>query len=161
MSRPEEDGRPGPALLVALLAASLLAGVLVYHERTPNLALEVPRLERVLGTGPAGELPVEIEFFVRFSDANATVQIVGRKDKPVRTFGERVPLADGERIACRWDGLDDDGEPVGPESYRLRVLLPEHDRDLVFPQRIKVGREVEPPEAESGCRRAASGEPLE
>lgn len=161
MTQPGHEGRLGPGLLVALLVASLLAGVLVYHERTANLALEVPRIDRVLGTGPQGELPAEIEFFVRFSDPDATVQIVGRKDRPVRTFGAGVPLAEGERIECRWDGLDDDGEPVRPESYRLRVLLPAHDRDLVFPQRIKVGRELEPSDAGSGCRRAASGEPLQ
>jgi hypothetical protein len=154
------EGRLGPALLIALLAATLAAGVLVYHERTANLALEVPKLDRILGTGPRGETRVEIEFFVRFDEPNATVLIAGLKDAPVRTFGEGVPLADGERIECAWDGIDDDGEPAPPGSYRLRVVLPEHDRDLVFPQRIKVTPSFEPTEEDAGCRRKAGGEPL-
>ena len=46
------EGRPGPVLLVALLVAALAAGVLVYHARTPDLALEVPEetFDRLLGT---------------------------------------------------------------------------------------------------------------
>ena len=150
MSAPEREGRAGPALLVAILVASLLTGVLVYRARTPDLALEVTRIERLLGEGRKADLPVEIEFFVRFDEPHALVQIVGKGDEPVRTFAEDVPLADEERISCEWDGIDDDGAPVPPGNYRLRVVLPEQGRDMVFPQRILVRQPGGDPESVAG-----------
>jgi hypothetical protein len=121
-----------------MLLVALVAGILVYRARTPDLALEVTRVERLLGAGGEADLPVEIEFFVRFDEPHALVQIVGKGDEPVRTFAADTPLADEERIDCRWDGLDDEGQPVPPGNYRLRVVLPDQDRDMVFPQRILV-----------------------
>ena len=41
-------------------------------------------------------------------------------------------------MSCLWDGLDDDGDPVEPGRYRLRVTLPEEDREMVFPRRLDV-----------------------
>jgi hypothetical protein len=158
----EREGRLGPALLVALLAASLLAGVLVYNARTPNLALEVPEIERLLGSGDEADIPVDLTFFVRYDEPEALVEIVGSEDATVRTLASSVPLEAEERIACSWDGTDDEGDPVPPGNYRVRVVLPEQDRDMVFPQRIKV-RKPPPPiedEADSPCVRD-SGEVLE
>jgi hypothetical protein len=158
----EREGRLGPALLVALLAASLLAGVLVYNARTPNLALEVPDIERLLGSGDEADIPVDLIFFVRYDEPEALVEIVGSEDATVRTLASDVPLEAEERIACSWDGTDDEGDPVPPGNYRLRVVLPEQDRDMVFPQRIKVRKPPPPVEDEVGapCVRD-SGEALE
>jgi hypothetical protein len=166
VSTDAREGRLGPALLVALLVASLIAGVLVYRARTADLALEVPRIDRLLGVGGEAKMPVELEFFVRFDEPNAQVEIVGKGDEPVRTFGEDVALAADERIECEWDGLDDAGDPVPPGAYRLRVVLPEQDRDMVFPLRILVRQQAEPDEGSSAalegpsCVRAESGEAL-
>jgi hypothetical protein len=167
------DGRLGPALLVVLLVAALAAGVLVYHARTPDLALEVPRetFDRLLGTRGEAELPAEMQFFVRFDEPHARVEIVGREDVTVRTFATDVPLAEDERIRCLWDGRDDDGDPVAPGNYRLRVVLPGQDRDMVFPLRILVRQPGGDPGSvadedgasavvESGCERIATGEAL-
>lgn len=159
MSPRGREGWFGPALLVALLVAALVAGVLVYHARTPDLALEVPRIDRLLGEGGEAEIPVELEFFVRFSEPHARVEIVGSRDAPVRTFAPDVALAADDRIRCLWDGRDDEGQPVAPGNYRLRVLLPSRDRDMVFPQRIAAPRT--PPESAvvigEPCRFDASG----
>jgi hypothetical protein len=156
------EGRVGPALLVALLVAALVTGVLVYHARTADLALEVPQIERMLGDGGDAEIPVELEFFVRFDEPHARVEIVGSGDMPVRTFAADVALEAEERIGCRWDGRDDQGDPVAPGNYRLRVLLPDQDRDMVFPQRIAVRRP--PPDGAVAiadeCEREATGEVL-
>ena len=174
MSPSGREGRLGPALLVALLVAALAAGVLVYHARTPDLALEVPEetFDRLLGTRGEAELPVEIEFFVRFGEPHARVEIVGSEDATVRTFATDVPLAEDERIQCLWDGRDDDGDPVPPGNYRLRVVLPGQDRDMVFPLRILVRQpggdpgsvtdaDGEAPVAvESACERVDTGEAL-
>ena len=154
MSPQGREGRLGPALLVALLALSLAAGVLVYHARTPDLALEVPKLDRLLGTGGKAKIPVELEFFVRFDEPDALVEIVGSGDVTVRTFAQSVRLNAGERITCAWDGRDDHGDSVDAGNYRLRVVLPDQDRDMVFPLRIAVRR---PPPPETAA--ASSGGP--
>jgi hypothetical protein len=168
VSPQERERRFGPALLIALLAGSLLAGILVYHARTANLALEVTRIERLLGTGKDADFPVQLEFFVRFDEPEALVEIVGSGDAPVRTFAEDVPLVSEERITCTWDGRDDDGDPVPPGNYRLHVVLPSEDRDMVFPQRILVRQAgggpdaiSEPVPTGSECRREPGGEPLQ
>lgn len=162
MSERSPGGGLGPALLVALLVASLVAGILVYRARTPDLALEVPKIDRLLGQAAKAELPVELEFFVRFDEPQALVEIVGSGDATVRTLAAGVTLNEGERVACEWDGLDDEGEPVMPGNYRLRVALPDQGRDMVFPLRIAVRR---PPPAHPApgapCERLPSGEDLE
>lgn len=162
MSPEGGEERVGPALLVALLVAALVTGVLVYHARTADLALEVPRMERMLGEGGEAKIPVELEFFVRYDEPHARVEIVGSGDEPVRTFAPDVALAAEERIGCRWDGRDDQGDPVAPGNYRLRVLLPDQDRNMVFPLRIAVRRT--PPAGAAAiadpCEREATGEVL-
>ena len=168
MSTPEREGRFGPALLIALLAVSLLAAILVYHARTANLALEVTRIERLLGTGKEADFPVQLEFFVRFDEPDALVEIVGSGDTPVRTLAAGVSLVSEERITCIWDGRDDEGDPVPPGNYRLHVVLPDQDRDMVFPQRILVRQPGGGPDAISEtvltgppCQREPGGEPLQ
>jgi hypothetical protein len=168
VSRQEREGYLGPALLIALLVASLVAGLLVYHARTANLALEVTRIERLLGTGKDADFPVQLEFFVRYDEPEALVEIVGSGDTPVRTFAADADLVAEERISCTWDGRDDEGDPVPPGNYRLHVVLPGQDRDMVFPQRILVRQTGGGPEAVSEtvltgppCQREPSGEPLQ
>jgi hypothetical protein len=168
VSTQEREWRFGPALLIALLAVSLLAAIVVYHARTANLALEVTRIERLLGTGKEADFPVALEFFVRFDEPDALVEIVGSGDAPVRTLAAGVSLASEERIACTWDGRDDEGDPVPPGNYRLHVVLPDQDRDMVFPQRILVRQPGGGPDAISQtvltgppCQREPGGEPLQ
>jgi hypothetical protein len=163
------EGRVGPALLVAMLLAALVVGIFVYNARTPNLALEVVTLKRA-GYVPPGmkdrlvrgedDLPVEIEFFVRFDEPHATVELVGKEDVAVRTFAADAELFDGQRIACEWDGRDDDGHPVPAGNYRLHVELPAQGRDMVFPLRVGFLREVRSPAIAEACIRD-DGEPLE
>lgn len=140
MSPRAREGGVGPAVLVAMLVVALIVGIYVHHERTPDLALEVPDIERLLGRGGEANLPVEVEFFVRFDDPHALVDIVGKGDEPVRTLADDTALTAEERLCARWDGFDDEGDPVPAGNYRLHVTLPEHDRDMVFPLRILVRR---------------------
>ena len=163
MSERRPGGGLGPMLLIALLVASLAAGIFVYRARTANLALEVPRIDRLLGEGPRAKLPVELEFFVRFDEPDATVEIVGSGAVTARTLATDVALDKDERIECTWDGLDDQGDPVEPGNYRLRVALPEQDRDMVFPLRIAVRRTPPVSDTEPGasCVRLPGGESFE
>jgi hypothetical protein len=128
------EGRLGAAGLIGLLVAALVLGVYVYRARTPDLALEVPGFERELDN----EGKATLQFFVRFDEPDATLEIVGRNQVLARTLEESIALHKDQRITCVWDATDDEGEKVEPGRYRLRVTLPEQDRVMVFPRRIDV-----------------------
>jgi flagellar hook assembly protein FlgD len=128
---PSRLGRVG---LVALLVASLVLGIYVYRARTPDLALEVTSFPEEFNERDA----VEVEFFVRYDSDEAEVEIVGRDQVVARTLATGIALQAGEPVNCTWDGRDDSGERVEPGRYRLRVTLPEEDREMVFPKRLDV-----------------------
>jgi hypothetical protein len=125
--------RLGAVGLIGLLVAALILGLFVYRERTPDLALEVTKFPKEF-SAPAAE----IEFFVRFDSEAATVEMVGRDQVVARTLADSIRLEAEQPLSCLWDGLDDDGHPVEPGRYRLRVTLPEEDREMVFPRRLNV-----------------------
>jgi hypothetical protein len=131
--------RAGPVLFVALLVASVVVGAIGLNARTPDLAIEVIRLTREIdprGSGP--DRVAHIRFFVRESDPDATVEIVGPDLRPIRTLA-RQPLVANEPVSFRWDGRSNSGALANPEDrYRLRVVLPNRDRDMVYPRRISV-----------------------
>lgn len=152
MGDAQSGGRLGPALLVSLLVLTLVAGALVYRARTSDLALEV--LSLVEGECMDRGETKEIEFFVRFDEPHATVQIVAAGQIPVRTLDADAALISEQRATYDWDGLDDDGEPVDRGRYRVRVVLPEQGRDMVYPTKLTVtpsqgprAGKCDPPEA--------------
>jgi hypothetical protein len=107
--------------------------------RSPDLAIEVTRLTREID--PRGEGPdrvAHIRFFVRESDPDARVEIVGPNLTVIRVLANR-PLVANEPVSFTWNGRTSDGELADPEDrYRLRVLLPNRDRDMVYPRRISL-----------------------
>jgi hypothetical protein len=135
--------RLAPALFAALLFATVVVAAIVVHARTPDLELEVTHLTRRIS--PAGQRDhrvAHIRFFVRESEPDATVQIVGPNLTLVRTL-YRGPLAANREVSLAWNGRDRLGQIPNPDHrYRLRVILPSRDRDMVYPRRIDV---VEPP----------------
>ena len=148
------ESRLGAVGLIALLVASLVLGVYVYRARTPDLALEVTSFPREF----ANRAAVELEFFVRFDSEGATVEMVGRDQVVARTLAAGIALQAEQPIVCAWDGLDDSGNPVAQGRYRLRVVIPEEDREMVFPRRldVRVGdltgdREGDPPVPGEAC----------
>ena len=152
MSGPEPAGSRsllGAWGIVGLLLASLALGILVLRARTPDLALEVTSYpEELRDTGLT-----EIEFFVRFDDPAARVELVGRDQVVARTLASSIPLEAGQEVVCAWDGLNDEGERAKPGRYRLRVTLPSEGREMVFPRRL----DVEPKDRRP--LKPASGEP--
>ena len=136
------NGRSRATLLfAALFAAALAATVLVVGSRTPDLTLEVTRLPKAITpNGDRVKDKAEISFFVRESDPAAEVYLVGRNLAPVRTLDRGVALTEDEQVTYLWDGTTDDGEPAPTGRYRLRVVLPSRDRDMVFPRRIDLER---------------------
>jgi hypothetical protein len=138
----------GGALFAALLVATLLVAVVVVRARDPDLELEVtelacdpePCLHRTARTFSfdPDEQVARISFFVRESDPEAFVGIVGEDDELVRTLDSEAELEEDEEVVYPWDGRDDTGTLVAPESYYLRVELPSRDRDMVWSRRIRV-----------------------
>jgi hypothetical protein len=140
--------RLGAAGLVALLIAAVVLGLYVYRARTPDLALEVTAMPREFK-----DQTVEIEFFVRFDEPAAKVEIVGRNQVLVKTLDAALPLESEARVTCVWDGTADGGGEAPPGRYRLRVTLPSEDRVMVFPRRV----DVQPGAIEEGGDAAQPG----
>lgn len=131
--------RTGPLLFVALLVAAVVVAAVVVHARTPDLALQVTHLPKKFSPNGDGTHDVErIRFYVRESEPHATVEIVGPNVRLVRVL-YRGPLVADRPVSYIWNGRTRSGELADPrDHYRLRVLLPSHDRDMVFPQPIKL-----------------------
>jgi hypothetical protein len=132
---------PGAALFFVLLVLACALAVLVVRSRSPDLVLEVcaPNPDKELTFSPEatnGPREARLDFFVRESDPEARVAIVDSREDIVRTLDPSVALEAGERVAYTWDGRTDAGEFVADGRYRLRVDLPEHDREMVWPRRL-------------------------
>lgn len=128
-----KPSRLGAVGLIAILVATLALGIFVYRARTPDLALEVTKFPREF-RAPAAE----IEFFVRYDEPEATVEIVGRDQVVAKTLAAPIALEADTPVTCTWDAMGDDGKRVEPGRYRLRVSLPGEDREMVFPRRLDV-----------------------
>jgi hypothetical protein len=131
--------RVGAALFGALLVATVITAAIVVHARTPDLELQVTRLtHRFWPQGGGRPRVARASFFVRESDPDATVEIVGPNLRLVRTL-YRGPLSANHRVAFAWNGRTGSGALADPgERYRLRVILPSRDRDMVYPRRIDI-----------------------
>jgi hypothetical protein len=133
-------GLLGPLFFSALLAASVAVAAIVLHARSPDLAIQVNRMPKQFSPDGDGRHDVaHIRFFSRESDPDATVEIIGPDLKPIRTLATDRPLVANQSVAFAWDGRTDSGKLANPRNrYRLRVRLPDRDRDMVYPRRIAI-----------------------
>ena len=131
--------RTGPVLFVALLVASVVVAAAVLHARSPDLALQVTRFTKEINPrGQGKDRVAHIRFFVRESDADARVEIVGPNLTLIRVLASR-PLVADQPVSFIWNGRTATGALADPEDrYRLRVVLPNRDRDMVYPRRISL-----------------------
>jgi hypothetical protein len=134
--------RAGSVLFGLLLVASVVVAAIVVHARTPKLELEVLHLphHKFSPNGDGRHDTAVIQFFVRDSDPNATVQIVGPSKQRIRTLyhGQLTAYKD---VTFSWNGRTDAGRLASPhDKYRLRVVLPSQDRDMVYPQQFGLVR---------------------
>lgn len=127
------------ALFALLLVASVVVAGVVVYARTPNLELEVIDIPgKFSPNGDGNRDSARIRFYVRDSDPHAIVQIVGSDRRRVRTL-YRGPLTADERVTLRWNGRTSAGRLADPhDRYRLRVVLPSQDRDMVYPRQIRL-----------------------
>ena len=131
--------RAGPVLFVALVVASVIVAATVLHARSPDLAIQVTRFTKEINPrGNGKDRVAHIRFFVRESDPDATVEIVGPDLRLIRTLARR-PLVANAPVSFKWNGRQSSGALADPrDRYRLRVLLPNRDRDMVYPRRISL-----------------------
>jgi hypothetical protein len=131
--------RAGPVLFVALVVASVVVAATVLHARSPDLAIQVTRFTKEINPrGNGKDRVAHIRFFVRESDPDATVEIVGPDLRLIRILARR-PLVANEPVSFEWNGRQSSGALADPrDRYRLRVLLPNRDRDMVYPRRISL-----------------------
>jgi hypothetical protein len=146
--------RLATALFALLLAASLVTAALVVRAKTPDLIVEITGLPRGMQDPVTGEKAkhaftpdgdgkhdvAQFDLFVREDEPHATVEIVGAFLEPVRVLASDVPLQANDIVHYSWNGRTDDGDPAPPGNYRIRVLLPTLDRDVVDPRRIDLIR---------------------
>jgi hypothetical protein len=120
------------------VAAVVVTGVVV-HARTPKLELEVLHIPHTFSPNGDGERDTaRITFYVRDSDPTARVKIVGPGNEVVRTL-YRGPLVAYKHTTLRWNGRTNSGRLANPRvGYRLRVVLPGQDRDMVYPTQIRL-----------------------
>ena len=131
----------GAALFFVLLIVSCALAVFVVRSRSPDLVLEVcaPNPDEELTFSPEatdGPREARLDFFVRESDDEAHVSIVDSEEEIVRTLDESVSLAADQRVTYVWDGRTDSGGFVPDGRYRLRVDLPSHEREMIWPKRL-------------------------
>jgi hypothetical protein len=114
----------------------------VVRARTPKLELEVVHIPSK-PFSPKGEGHPDrarITFYVRDGDPNAKVQIVGRENHVIRTL-YRGPLVADDRRTFTWNGRTSAGRlATSDQGYRLRVVLPDQDRDMVYPTQIRLAQ---------------------
>jgi hypothetical protein len=128
-------------LFIALVCAAALVAAVVFRARTPDLALEVTRMPRLITPDGNGRHDVaNISFYTRESDPHARVEIVGRNLKLARTLTADRALQEDQSVSYVWDGRTDSGKVAPPGNYRLRVILPESDRDIVFTRQLALRR---------------------
>ena len=112
----------------------------VVHARTPKLELEVVSIPATPFSpdGDGHRDKAVITFYVRDSDPHARVQIVGPDNEVIRKL-YRGPLVAYEHETFRWNGRTSTGRLASPhDGYRLRVVLPSQDRDMVYPTQIRL-----------------------
>jgi hypothetical protein len=131
--------RLGGILFAALLAASVVVAAVVVHARTPDLEIQVTHFDdEISPNGHGAPRVAHVRFFVRESEAHATVEIVGPNLAVARIL-YTGPLAANRPVSYTWNGRTGSGAPVDPaDLYRLRVILPSRDRDMVYPRHIAI-----------------------
>ena len=130
-------GTLGTVLFVLLAGLSVTAFAVTRAARSGDDRVNTVELSPTLSPGGTAA----VRFDLAEPDAAADVLIIdgnpGSDDEQVRALDLGADLPTGTQSYI-WDGLADDGEPVAPGLYALRVVLGEQGRDVLPPGRIRV-----------------------
>lgn len=127
----------GGVLFVVLAVLTLAAFALTRAARAGDDLVNTVELSPELE--PGGD--ASISFTLAEPDGATDVLIIdgnpGSDREVVRALELGASLDAGPQDLT-WDGIGDDGEPVPPGLYALRVILGEQGRDILPPGRIRV-----------------------
>jgi hypothetical protein len=129
-------------LAPTLLVVALLAGTATAFAVSEQLKLEPvpvtgtlvdPVFSPVCGCDQAHAL---ISFRLR-KDGRVTIELLDDDDDVVRTLARDEPL-DAGRVTFRWDGRTETDALAAEGTYRPRVRLREHGREINLPNPIRI-----------------------
>jgi flagellar hook assembly protein FlgD len=132
-------------LVLAFFVLALLGGTAAAFTVTEGLKLERSplnphKIDEVFS--PTCGCPTRVaKLSFRLRQADRLDLVIVSGDEPVRTLARDLERQPG-RVFVRWDGKDDSGAIVPDGVYRLRVLVHEADRTIVFPQEIRIDTEA-------------------
>jgi flagellar hook assembly protein FlgD len=129
--------RLGIVLFAALLVISVAAFAVTRGVRAGDDLVNTVELTKRLEPGGSAT----VSFDLARDDGAVDVLIIdgepGSDDAQVRALALGADLEAGHQ-SFEWDGRGDDGEPVAPGLYALRVILGDEGRDILPPGRIRV-----------------------
>lgn len=129
-------------MLAAICVAVFLVGIVAAMVLTQHLRSEGPVVSQIrLKYKPKG--PERVCFRAARDDVYE-VAIVSNSERTVRVLEPAAalqgdPSGGSESDHCfNWDGLNDEGEAVGPGIYRLRVSLQDAERTAVSGEKLTI-----------------------
>jgi hypothetical protein len=130
-------GRLAAILLVAVSLGALGSLAAILEARESGEVLDLVEVTRRFD--PSQGERARIEWRQRQGSEDATVLIVDRDERTVRTLLDDGELAGGdEEQVFRWDGRTDSSADAPPGRYRVEILLADlEDRDII-PERSAI-----------------------
>lgn len=128
--RTSDAGFLAVLLFVVVVAAALVSLALIQEARQRGEVLDL--VEATDSFSPRAGERARIEWRQRESSDDAVVQIIDTGGRPVRTLldGGTLEGDDREQVFL-WNGRTDSGELSPPGLYRVEIVLPDEDRDIV------------------------------
>jgi hypothetical protein len=117
-------------LLTAVVLAALASLALILEARQRGEVLDLVEARDTFSPD-AGER-ARIEWRQRESSDDADVLIIDTGGRPVRTLLDGGELeGDDRQQVFHWNGRTDSGDVAPPGLYRVEIVLPDEDRDIV------------------------------
>ena len=145
-ARPSDSGLLAGLLFAVVVAAALVSLALIQEARQRGEVLDL--VEATDSFTPRAGERARIEWRQRESSDDADVLIIDTGGRPVRTLLDGGELeGDDRQQVFHWNGRTDSDELAPPGLYRVEIVLPDEDRDIV-PEGSAI--RLEPPESSTG-----------
>ncbi len=119
-------------LIVATVAAFFVAQRLKNQPAVIQMSREYGGFTRVFSPNGDGRRDVFTVRFMLKRPTRVTVEVVDDAGRRVATLTENQQAERYRRIRLQWDGRGDDGEVVPDGRYRLKFVLPDEGRSVVW-----------------------------
>lgn len=120
------------ALIVATVAAFFVAQRLKNQPAVIQMSREFGGFTRVFSPNGDGRRDVFTVRFMLKRSTPVTVEIVDADGRRVATLAENQPTEKYRRITLKWDGRDEDGNLLRHGRYRVKFVLPDEGRSVVW-----------------------------